>query len=110
MAFTKPIKDAIAQRDGMTCHYCGLPLVPSQNSDSLSPDIPQLEHKIPQSRGGTWALDNLVLSCRSCNSKKKQMTDEEFKAKLEGIWRYYEWCNEKQRRTIPAHWFNTRSR
>ncbi|HEX6293396.1 MAG TPA: HNH endonuclease [Herpetosiphonaceae bacterium] len=32
--------------------------------------IPTIDHVIPQSKGGTHDLSNLVLACRSCNSRK----------------------------------------
>lgn len=41
-----------------SCEYCG-------KTDDLSWD-----HLIPQSRGGPDNAENLVLSCRSCNSSK----------------------------------------
>lgn len=36
------------------------------------------EHVIPKSRGGSNRISNLVLSCRSCNQKKSNLTLEEY--------------------------------
>jgi hypothetical protein len=41
------------------CVYCG-------TADDLTTD-----HLIPRSRGGTSSPDNLVLSCKSCNSSRR---------------------------------------
>lgn len=59
-----------------TCYYCGKPLTDKEKS---------VDHKTPISRGGTNALDNLVISCMFCNRQKKDKTEEE----------YYEWKREK---------------
>jgi len=45
------------------CAYCGL---------SFTKEIPPTQdHKIPISKGGNHTKDNIVPSCKSCNSKKK---------------------------------------
>jgi hypothetical protein len=41
-----------------------------------------IDHKIPLSRGGDNRVENLALSCPTCNLKKKDKTDIEFLAKL----------------------------
>jgi CRISPR/Cas system Type II protein with McrA/HNH and RuvC-like nuclease domain len=58
------------------CTYCG-------SLDNL-----QWEHIIPRSRGGPDSIDNLVLSCKSCNMKK-------------GIRNPYEWYGKARRDEIP---------
>ena len=52
------------------CFYC--------NSE-LSENEKTVDHKIPVSRGGTNAMNNLVICCHSCNSKKNNQTDKEYK-------------------------------
>lgn len=42
--------------------------------------IPEVEHRLPASRGGTDDLENLCFACRSCNALKGIRTPEEFKA------------------------------
>lgn len=52
------------------CHYCGT-------------DGPMhADHRVPLSRGGPNTIDNIVPSCRSCNSRKHDRTEEEFRAYL----------------------------
>jgi 5-methylcytosine-specific restriction endonuclease McrA len=43
------------------CYYCGIGL------DIYTSTI---DHVIPQSKGGKWTRENLVLSCEGCNRKK----------------------------------------
>jgi len=53
------LAQALAERDGRSCcTQCG------------SLDRIDIDHIIPQSRGGTDDLSNLRLLCRRCNSKK----------------------------------------
>ena len=48
----------VLNRDGWTCHYCGL-------------DANTVDHLIAIIKGGDpLSLDNLVASCKSCNSSK----------------------------------------
>lgn len=42
--------------------------------------VPELDHRIPRSRGGTHAPDNLAYACRNCNQRKKDRTNDEFLA------------------------------
>ena len=51
-------------RDGQECQYCGSP---AENVD----------HVVPRSRGGPHEWENVVASCRRCNSRKKDRTPEE---------------------------------
>ena len=49
----------VLNRDGWTCHYCGL-------------DANTVDHLIAIVKGGDpLSLDNLVASCKSCNSVLK---------------------------------------
>ncbi len=49
---------AIFARDEHTCQYCG---APAENID----------HVIPRSRGGLHVWENVVASCKMCNSRKE---------------------------------------
>ena len=87
----------LAELSGWACHYCQRELNSCQEIAStkraemlyghgmigyygfrelmqgIDPDpkrLPTLDHKLPQSKGGTHEIDNLVLCCRSCNSQK----------------------------------------
>jgi len=55
---------AVFARDGHRCQYCG---AAAENID----------HVIPRSRGGMHSWDNVVASCRSCNSRKEDRTPHE---------------------------------
>jgi len=46
--------------------------------DPPTNSIPELDHKIPTSRGGDHARDNLVYACRRCNQLKADRTASEF--------------------------------
>jgi hypothetical protein len=52
------LREAVLERDGESCRICG-------STDGLS-----IDHDIPVSKGGTNDLDNLVMLCKSCNSRK----------------------------------------
>lgn len=83
---------ALGDRDGWFCHYCGIPLVrprakwPStfpQTSfggriKSLGPSFATRDHIIPQSKGGTHHLSNLLLACGDCNAWKQATPYERF--------------------------------
>lgn len=55
----------IFKRDNGACVYCG-------TTKNLT-----LDHVIPRSRGGKTDWTNLVTACKSCNSKKGDLTPEE---------------------------------
>lgn len=57
------------------CYYCGKKL--NGNFD--------FEHKIPYSRGGFNKKNNIVISCRKCNSEKCSKTADEYFKYLENI-------------------------
>lgn len=61
------IKDQFKHR----CAYCG------EHFEHLTQD-----HAIPLSRGGGYTADNIVPACPSCNSRKGNMTADEFIAKI----------------------------
>jgi 5-methylcytosine-specific restriction endonuclease McrA len=60
---------------GGACHYCGTALTLDGKW--------HIEHKMPKALGGGNEPGNLVASCVSCNHKKRDTTDVEFKARLE---------------------------
>lgn len=49
---------AVFARDDWSCQYCGKP---AENVD----------HVVPRSRGGEHVWENVVASCRACNSRKE---------------------------------------
>jgi len=53
---------AIYIRDGLACAYCGSSI---EDGVTLS-----LDHIIPHANGGSTQSDNLITSCRKCNSAR----------------------------------------
>ena len=66
-------------RDGGRCAYCGRLQTYDEfevdHKTPLSPDNPDMEP-------GTNELDNLQVTCRSCNEDKAALTDDEYRAEL----------------------------
>jgi len=59
----------VFQRDWHTCQYSG----------RRAPDVElEVDHLIPVARGGTDAFENLITSCRECNSGKSAKLIERF--------------------------------
>jgi hypothetical protein len=52
------------------CHYCGKQI---NNKDELTVD-----HVIPVSKGGENAKDNFVISCKTCNREKANLSPERY--------------------------------
>ena len=88
MSVTTRFARRLAERDGgWFCHYCGIPLIPLgelylygiPTGDGESYFIPDgirtcaADHIVAKSRGGRDRLDNLVLACDYCNTKKGSM-------------------------------------
>ena len=66
------------------CYYCRCKLVRAADCDPLALNHQPAEratedHKMPKSRGGTNAAPNTVAACVTCNRKKDDMTDVEFR-------------------------------
>jgi hypothetical protein len=60
---TPNMRRAVFARDGRQCQYCG------DNQGELI-----IEHIIPCAVGGPAKLQNLVVSCQSCNATKRRNT------------------------------------
>jgi 5-methylcytosine-specific restriction endonuclease McrA len=62
--------DLVAAYDGR-CAYCAAtgPL--------------EAEHRTPLSRGGTNFIGNILPACRRCNARKHQLTDAEFRMRIQ---------------------------
>ena len=59
----RAVIDAFSAR----CRWCRRGGTPTADPDGVSWHI---DHRLPLARGGTNQANNLVLSCRSCNSRK----------------------------------------
>ena len=55
---------AVFARDDHRCQYCGA-------------SAENIDHVIPKSRGGAHSWENVVASCRPCNSRKRDRSPEE---------------------------------
>ena len=60
------IRRAVYERDGFACLFC-------ESTDRLT-----LDHIIHYSAGGPDTIENLRTLCRSCNSSRRNRTDEEW--------------------------------
>ncbi|KKM04307.1 hypothetical protein LCGC14_1765520 [marine sediment metagenome] len=63
-------EDNIKKHGTLTCYLCEKSVEFGQDS---------LEHKIPLSRNGTNEYNNLAIAHRSCNYKKSNKTEEEYR-------------------------------
>jgi 5-methylcytosine-specific restriction endonuclease McrA len=57
------------------CHYCGA-VVPHMDLT--------MDHLVPLAMGGRSTRDNIVPSCKDCNTKKRSMMPLEWEAFLSG--------------------------
>lgn len=66
---SKALRRSVGDRDGWVCVYCHAVLseTPDETRGALKAT---LDHVVARSRGGGEELNNLVLACRSCNSRK----------------------------------------
>jgi len=63
----------VVWRDKNVCQYCGNKFIFSELT---------MDHVIPKSRGGEKSWNNIVASCKKCNSKKGDRTPEEARMPL----------------------------
>jgi len=63
----------VVWRDKNICQYCGNKFAFSELT---------MDHVIPKSRGGEKSWNNIVASCKKCNSKKGDRTPEEARMPL----------------------------
>lgn len=68
---------------GEPCPYCGVTMNRDGGWDSRQ--APSRDHRIPISRGGSNAPENIGICCRRCNEEKGSLTPEEFVAVRAGI-------------------------
>ena len=83
MKISQKKKAQIWLKSNGKCWYCGKTLVPYMGIGNI--DYFTVDHLIPNKNNN---IDNLVPSCRSCNSSKRNRTLEEFRiilGKKQGI-------------------------
>ena len=83
-------KRILAKYSTTHCIYCGVSMTLPYGK--LSPTDATIEHFLPMSRGG--CKNDFVVACRGCNSDKRDLTLNEWRAVL--AVRYV---------TIPVFWF-----
>lgn len=71
------VRSAVLERDGMVCRYCGRKV----HTRSKGPGRLHFDHVIPYARGGPATVENIVVSCRTCNIDKNAHSVEEWLAK-----------------------------
>lgn len=66
MSVTKTMKAKLRFTMPNSCWYCG------------AKDPSTIDHVVPIVSGGDDSLDNLVLSCKACNSSKRALSVDQF--------------------------------
>jgi endogenous inhibitor of DNA gyrase (YacG/DUF329 family) len=59
----------VCERDGWHCQICGK-ATPKNRRGSCYPNAPEIDHRIPISKGGPHLYSNVQCACRICNGKK----------------------------------------
>src|SRR5690606_14803487 len=65
----------VFERDGWRCQICGKDTPQSRRGTNYS-NAPELDHRIPISKGGPHTYDNVQCACRECNGRKSNRTEE----------------------------------
>ncbi|MEM7129889.1 MAG: HNH endonuclease [Chloroflexota bacterium] len=97
MAIPEHLQKLIRQQAYNRCGYC-------LTQQQYLPWKLEIEHIIPQSKGGSDAEDNLWLACRSCNLYKSNQIDAVdpltgkryllFNPREQVWWHHFQWSNE----------------
>ena len=67
------IREYVLQRDNRTCQY-------RQKCQGGKQQRLETDHIVPESRGGTYRISNLITACRQCNKAKDNRSIDEFLA------------------------------
>lgn len=65
--------DAIRERDGDTCRYCGVTVNWKDRRSNIGGTY---DHVTPISQGGGNTFENVVVACRGCNGRKASRSPE----------------------------------
>lgn len=63
----------VFNRDGWRCQICGQ-RTPRRLMGSMAMNAPELDHRVPMSRGGSHTYANVQCACRGCNIEKGNRT------------------------------------
>lgn len=64
----------VFERDGWQCQICGKS-TPKKNRGSRYTNAPELDHRIPMSKGGGHLYSNVQCVCRKCNGLKSNKNE-----------------------------------
>jgi 5-methylcytosine-specific restriction endonuclease McrA len=64
------LRSEVLLRDKRTCYYCGKPKLYNRSY--------ALDHLVPTALGGKTTIDNLVVSCKLCNTRKSKSSVQEY--------------------------------
>lgn len=107
---TRGLADAIKNRDGDRCRYCGEEV---NWKDRKSARGAVFEHVRPVCSGGETTMENLVVACRGCNAKKAGRTPEDAGMTLRVLSSYLDPVSryvgtgreiEEKERAVPPTW------
>lgn len=79
------LAENVKRKTAGACYYCGVQLPPDEHILDHGGKVViklrrwHVDHKQPVIRGGTDDLENLVPACSSCNLRKHDKTEEEFR-------------------------------
>lgn len=79
------LRFAVLKRDGFRCAYCGI---------TAMAELLQVDHVIPQSKGGTDDIENLVTACARCNVGKSDVLLEELSPSMPTAQKLREHANQ----------------
>ena len=70
----------LIERDGLRCHICGGMCDPNDHgwTEHFGPTSPTIDHIYPLSKGGSHTWDNVQVAHALCNSKKRDLIEEEY--------------------------------
>ena len=80
------LKQDLHKEQGGRCMYCGR---------RAGIDLMDVDHKNPFSKGGSDSRRNFQLLCRTCNVRKGNLTDKQFRTRFKA-------AEVPQTQTIPA--------
>lgn len=65
------VRRAVVDRDGMVCRHCGKAVRFATGRRDRGKDRLSFDHfPLPVSRGGTGTVDNVVVACIECNTRR----------------------------------------
>jgi 5-methylcytosine-specific restriction endonuclease McrA len=70
VAYEPIIIERVFERDGWKCQICGK-RTPKERRGTRYSNAPELDHRVPLSRGGGHTYENVQCACRACNMKKR---------------------------------------